>query len=762
MSNTKHILLISYVFPPYYGIGGRRWAKHADELTKLGYTVHVICAKNPFDEKSLWTDIVENNPNIILYLLPSMFPKVLVKFNHNFFQKIAYKFWMHVLPLLTKGSHLDRTIFWKRIMLRKAKKIIQTNNIKHVICTGGPFGVMYFTTLLRQWFHDIFIINDFRDPWTWGPNWGFPDLDAKRMEYEKNLELKTIQNSNLITVPNLEMKVFMDNRYPNFKEKIIELSHFYDTKELVVKEKTKSNTIRLLYYGNIYHKLEGFLEMAAKILAKHKDKFTFDIYTDKTHHLKYFENHNAYNVVTYAQLPTNKLFEKIDNYDFVFIPTPDYGKNNISTKFFEIIYTKTPIIIFSNKGLAGEYIENNRLGIHADIENLEQKLLNLYYTKNFEYNKNFDITKYELKNIVKNLDTILTENNYFYKKIDNETPRNILITFDYELFLGKRSGTVENCLIKPTKIILDTLRAYDIKKTLFFVDTSYIKKLLEQDNNFTRRDYEKIETQLCDILKEGHLIFPHIHPHWIDAHYLPEINQWELSSIEKYRFHNIKQNDRDILFDFAIRFIKNIQLKAGVNYNISGYRAGGWCLQPFSDFKPYFIKYNLKYEFSVLKKFKNNTENVYFNYMNMPSKSIYNFENYVEIENKKGTFTEFSISGVMIKNKLENKILLKYLHFIGDINSGDGISVEKTEEQIIKDIEEGLNEDYLEGFEMISIELLKATKLKAYKQFIDRNSYTHFISHPKMISSHNIKSFKKLLEYVKNNYIIETDFEKMS
>ncbi|MEO6301966.1 MAG: hypothetical protein ABIP51_02220, partial [Bacteroidia bacterium] len=182
-NSSKQILLISYVFPPYYGIGGRRWAKHADGLTKLGYTVHVICAKNPFRKTSLWYDVVKNNPKIIIHQLPAFYPKVLVDFEHNFFQKIAYKFWVSVLPFFTKGSFLDRTIFWKKPMLKEAIKIISRNQITNVICTGGPFGVMHFSTLLKNKFNNLFLINDLRDPWTWGPNWGFPGLSAERMKH---------------------------------------------------------------------------------------------------------------------------------------------------------------------------------------------------------------------------------------------------------------------------------------------------------------------------------------------------------------------------------------------------------------------------------------------------------------------------------------------------------------------------------------------------------------------------------------------------
>ena len=108
-----------------------------------------------------------------------------------------------------------------------------------------------------------------------------------------------------------------------------------------------------------------------------------------------------------------------------------------------------------------------------------------------------------------------------------------------------------------------------------------------------------------------------------------------------------------------------------------------------------------------------------------------------------------------------NRLLLKYLSIMGIKNLGDGISVKKTEEQIIKDIDEGAKDNVNGNIEMVSVELIKMTKMHAYKKLIHYNTYTHFISHPKMLSAHNIRYFDRLLTYIQKRYIIETDFEKM-
>ena len=49
--------------------------------------------------------------------------------------------------------------------------------------------------------------------------------------------------------------------------------------------------------------------------------------------------------------------------------------------------------------------------------------------------------------------------------------KRILLSFDYELFFGIRSGTVYNTLIVPTNKLLDFMDLYNLKGN-FFVDVT--------------------------------------------------------------------------------------------------------------------------------------------------------------------------------------------------------------------------------------------------------------------------------------------------
>lgn len=329
--------------------------------------------------------------------------------------------------------------------------------------------------------------------------------------------------------------------------------------------------------------------------------------------------------------------------------------------------------------------------------------------------------------------------------------KQLLITFDYELFLGKRSGTVENCMIKPTDLALDVLRENNIQHAIFFVDTTCLLKMQGQNEN-TKKDLEKVKKQLVAILKSGHYVFPHLHPHWLDAKYLDNINQWDLSDITRYRLHKLDINEIERLLEGSINMISSIQKEAGVNYPIDTYRAGGWCLQPFEKLRASFLKFGLKNDFSVLHGFSNNNENCYYDYSKVPADITYKFNNDVTVKDASGPFTEFTISSIEISPtaQIYGRLLNKFLAYTKDLNFGDGISnslsADKQAEKSKK--------------EMVSIELLNAAKLGAYIQFFDSNKYMQFISHPKMISPHNLKTFRKFLKHASKKELI-TDHSKM-
>ena len=93
------LIIVCYNFPPFPGIGGRRWAKFAKFLARKGHTVHVISARPyPGQSPSAWTDEVEREANIVRHYLPPLYPEVMMRAPRHIGDKVAYKVWSKLLP----------------------------------------------------------------------------------------------------------------------------------------------------------------------------------------------------------------------------------------------------------------------------------------------------------------------------------------------------------------------------------------------------------------------------------------------------------------------------------------------------------------------------------------------------------------------------------------------------------------------------------------------------------------------------------------
>ena len=341
--------------------------------------------------------------------------------------------------------------------------------------------------------------------------------------------------------------------------------------------------------------------------------------------------------------------------------------------------------------------------------------------------------------------------------------KHLLITYDYELFLGKRSGTVTDCMTSPSDALLEVMRPFGIR-SVFFVDTTCLLTLKESTDPRCKSDFEQIADQLRKMVSEGHYVFPHIHPHWLDAVHDPETHQWDLSNTAKYLFRNISEAERQKVFAGSVQLLQEILAATSPDYRVTGYRAGGWGIQPFTFFRPYFEQYGILYDFSVLSRFYQFTDAQYFDFSDAPEKHVYRFSDDVCKEDPSGPFIQFSIDSVKTGTltSVLDKIWIKYLYKVQKdhtFHKGAGQpsrTLAGTAPKSPKGIELGSP-----GLERIAVESLTSVRLPSYRRHLDEQDYMHFLSHPKMITRHNIKTFKRFLENAFHRHVIETDFMKM-
>lgn len=336
--------------------------------------------------------------------------------------------------------------------------------------------------------------------------------------------------------------------------------------------------------------------------------------------------------------------------------------------------------------------------------------------------------------------------------------KQILLTFDYELFLGPSSGTAQNCLIKPTEKLLEVLSETKAK-AIFFVDILYLYRLQEYIIQYpnARHDYDAVCKQIVEIASHGHYVYLHIHPHWLDAVYVPENNQWNLSNINRFAISNLNASESYDLLEKGYHLLKEIISPVKHVHKIEGFRAGGLFIQPFSLFYDFLKQHQMPYEFSVYPNFTSKSNSCEVNFTQLPKERIYKFEDDCCKQQKHGYFTEYTISEISIAGlnriinsgqfRLNTKVLKDKpwgdgkgaLHVISNNNKKIGISGTVRESA--------------------AVELMNLWKNKIYLAYLQQHDLLHFLSHPKLISPLNLLALHKFLIQANKKYHVITDFK---
>jgi hypothetical protein len=143
---------------------------------------------------------------------------------------------------------------------------------------------------------------------------------------------------------------------------------------------------------------------------------------------------------------------------------------------------------------------------------------------------------------------------YLVLNIMNINKRNAIITFDYEVFLGRQTGTIENCVIKPTKLILDILVA-NKAKAIFFVDATWL--LFLKDNLYS--GFQLVTSQLQEIISSGSSVELHLHPQWLQAYTTG--GEIIFKTFENYKLHSLSREKIIDLFQKSIDLLESITSK---------------------------------------------------------------------------------------------------------------------------------------------------------------------------------------------------------
>ncbi len=392
------------------GIGGRRWAKFSKYLLKKEVDIHVLAAKSRGTDISDWyKDITQlESENRITYF-ESKYPFSLGIVPKTIWQKLKYKFSLLYVKLKVKGNYYDKSAHCQNQLLPLVeKKIIEGYN--NVLVSVGPFKYSHFLLPLKKKYPNVRFIIDFRDPWANNlTSFGFDTIGNKRLKYEQKLEKETIIGYDYVVAVAKEINEYYTNQYKQPNNKFSTIFNGYDAVEFNNTKTYYSNSkLTLVFAGTLYNKSIKYVSLLVDFLQKLKSE-------DE-------QRYNNLSIQFYGEVP-NDFFEITKNEkcieyfgkkqlaetqaivsrsDAAMLFLTDDISYSFSTKFLEYIAMKKPIIVFSNGGNTGKFVQENNIGYNITTNNISEvmnEILTQHEQGQLKFNQQFDTSIFNAENL---------------------------------------------------------------------------------------------------------------------------------------------------------------------------------------------------------------------------------------------------------------------------------------------------------------------------------------------------------------------------
>lgn len=217
----------------------------------------------------------------------------------------------------------------------------------------------------------------------------------------------------------------------------------------------------------------------------------------------------------------------------------------------------------------------------------------------------------------------------------------ILLTFDYEIYFGDQHGSVDRCIIQPTNSLVEIAEREQVQMT-FFIDICFIQRLRQfaDKHEGARRDLEKIENQVHELVAKGHDCQLHLHPHWLDCNY--EGENWKMD-VSRYKLADFSKEEANGIIARASRDLQHL-----TGQPVHTFRAGGWCIQPWSHIREAFLHTDIRADSTVFRGGVNLQGAYAYDFRHCPDRSIWKFSDHECEEDPNGPFSEMPIASQQV------------------------------------------------------------------------------------------------------------------
>lgn len=425
----KHVLIITYYWPPAGGPGVQRWLKFVKYLPEFGIKPIVYCPSNPnypILDKSLSEEVPIDLKIITKPIAePYRFAKILSK-------KSSKTISSGVIPERKKQSLIERLLLyvrgnyfipdarknWVEPSVRFLKNYIQEHAIKTVITTGPPHSMHLIGMHLKNNL-DITWITDFRDPWTTIGYHKALKLTKRAKQKHLRLEKEVLNTTDHVVVTS----DFTKNEFATKTNTPISvITNGYDSQSVIVKDKHEDFVIAhigsLLSERNplvLWETLSELVDENQDFASKFRLKFIGVVSENIMDTITSYGLENYLDYVGYVSHEQAIIQQKKSQLLLLIEINSEDTKAIIPGKLFEYMISETPIIaIGPNDSDVETIIKNTNTGNYfkySEKHKLKAQLIEFFnsYKKGHLKTDPIGLQKYSRHSLTKKLAKLIDE-----------------------------------------------------------------------------------------------------------------------------------------------------------------------------------------------------------------------------------------------------------------------------------------------------------------------------------------------------------------
>ena len=378
----KRVVIVCYTFPPYPGIGGRRWAKFARCLHEKGHDIQVIAAEKILEQESAWLQDTKGYQDRV-HFLPSKYPQVLTTVPNNIWQRLEYRLALAYVKFRNrKGNYFDPSSFFGPVASDKVEHYIQ-QGYNNVIISCGPFRMTGDLLKLKDRYPHVNFILDFRDPWANNKTaFGFQSIGAERLKGEIELEKEVITKADCIISVSEEMNDYFHQTHGKNTTSMLCVPNGLDVadfKDAVEKSGLKLNK-NWVFTGTLYPKSERVFARFCEVLQLLNQSGEWPLgmkleFYGSVPNWFYKHTEKLGDKVQYlGNISLSQTYETIAQSAACMLFLTDDLTYSKSTKFYEYIAMKKPVLVMSSGGETGNYVAEQGLGYNCTGDHMMEKI----------------------------------------------------------------------------------------------------------------------------------------------------------------------------------------------------------------------------------------------------------------------------------------------------------------------------------------------------------------------------------------------------